>query len=152
MRRFERVRFCGSEFERGQQIHDAEKRETVLAFEERKMSFEYVGGSQHDVRTRRNEFAPECTPRIVNWNRHKTESAAERIGADEEGPIALGVRSRGRAGIVIDVVFVRILTGGDDAEFFRGSVGAKVMDFAGGVTCGREQKIRTAACAFHLDA
>src|SRR5580692_6565403 len=94
MRSFEWIGFCGSEFKRLRKFDDAEKRESVFAFIEGEMRLEDVGRSEHDVRARRDEFAPEFAAWIFDGDGHQAESPAQRIGADEEGVSALRVRPR----------------------------------------------------------
>src|SRR5579862_77007 len=110
------------------------------------MRFEDVGGSEHDMWTRRDKFAPEFAARVFNWDGHQAEGAAERIGANEESTAALCVGSR----VMIDVVFVCIVASGDDAECAGGLIGAEIVDFARRVAGGREQEIGTAARALDV--
>ncbi len=87
----ERIGFRGSEFERLRKIDYPEMGKAVFALVKREMGLEDVGGGEHDVRTRRDEFAPEFAARIFDWDGHQAERAAEGIGADEEGAAELCV-------------------------------------------------------------
>ena len=137
MRSVERIGFRGGEFERLREIDDAEMGEAVFALVEGEMGLEDVGGGEHDVRARGDEFAPEFAARVFDGDGHQAKGAAEGVGADEEGAAEVGVFFDGGAWMVIDVVFVRVFAGGDDAEFAGGLIGAEVVDFARGVAGGR---------------
>ena len=50
--------------------------------------------------------------------------------------------------MVIQIVFVIVLTGSDQAKFTKRVASAKIVDFAGGVAVSDEEKIVAAAGAF----
>jgi len=54
--------------------------------------------------------------------------------------------------VVIDVVFVIIYPGGDEAEFAKWAGGGEKTDFASGVAVGDEEEVGAAAGAFDVDA
>src|SRR5204862_2900406 len=132
-------------------------RQAALTFEKHEVRLESFHRSQHDVWAIGNHLAPEFPARVARWSGHQAKGPPPGIRANVKHATCLvwdqtGMSRGKRAWMMLRIVFMVVLTRGDEPEFSAGLISAQVANFAGRMARDGQKKESAAARAFHFDS